>query len=677
MALKIRNRNLVVVDTFDGVYETLDVINFEVEDYAALVLDITKVIYWLNIESVWGQLGFTWTIYNDYGTFNARTFNFNIIPTVPDGYRLQRWTSLLDNFNQKELTLMESDWSNIYDLSNMLSNCSITNLTIELGNIFENLNKRPILNNAFTPSTDINVYFKGSIYHESLDIGGTYYFQNNMRNVFNKHCIIVIDNDNKNTINFPNGINSGHMRINYIGDSPFELTDIFNTTHSDCNYSYTNPDMEYNLFLIGKRYQYIDYNDSDLHDDPLGKGAKIIKVNLDCSTNDTIYYPLCYETWHYFQSRRACLLDIDYYNVENLVEARTVGDAYVLYTNEDGVSNLKNYPQHLLDIMAETSITEGAFFMPDAVIYDNTKLDYIINLLPENINNGTLHILFTVNFVITKQPEFIYNPTTDMYILRPVYDLLPTFNINRYSRLEIFNRMETTRLFTTDLMDQISYVKLKQNIIADTFNIRNFRTYLEPNTTIDIYRAFNIAGLAVSDISTPSINFHIIGEFTDYNFNINNIITYGEKFGGEVNFINVIYDDISVLNGNTQIINTYNQADDIIYHQLEYYSYYKKIIHPIILIRTNRSIVWECTNWLFIQNANVSFPGTYFGHTENPDTLSTFEQLHIDDFLNALRPVTTDNTYNLSFQSTKFYQYLTDEHKQNMLDKGYTIVEQV
>ena len=66
----IDTRNLVVCDTFDEFAEKVGQCDQNVEDIVAYVTSVSRIFYWLNVESVWGVLGFTWDVLDAECTFD-------------------------------------------------------------------------------------------------------------------------------------------------------------------------------------------------------------------------------------------------------------------------------------------------------------------------------------------------------------------------------------------------------------------------------------------------------------------------------------------------------------------------------------------------------------------------------------------------------------------------------
>lgn len=53
-------RNLTISKTFDDFALDTTRIDFDIEDLVSYCEAVTNVLYWINIESVWGPIGFEW-----------------------------------------------------------------------------------------------------------------------------------------------------------------------------------------------------------------------------------------------------------------------------------------------------------------------------------------------------------------------------------------------------------------------------------------------------------------------------------------------------------------------------------------------------------------------------------------------------------------------------------------
>ena len=236
MADKIRHikgRNLVVCETFDDFAAAVNKTDFTVEDVVGYVTSLTNVYYWLNIESVWGAIGFTWTpssltpltdeealqypnplyrleqvtaegenipmdqqwlidhkLSKGTGVFNRTTIPFSHIPKVPDGHRVTAITgTTLASINPdiKTLYIDKSNWVNLTNISNIcnraitlyvdLDGAPITTITpLITGNVTNKLYLKADLSNAINGSTlfnssagNLNSYLVANDYYKDLN----------------------------------------------------------------------------------------------------------------------------------------------------------------------------------------------------------------------------------------------------------------------------------------------------------------------------------------------------------------------------------------------------------------------------------------------------------------------------------------------------------------------------
>ena len=115
----IKNRNLIVTETFDEFSLATEDMDFSVEDLVAYVNSVTNVFYWLNVESVWGRLGFVWDKYDSstrqgYGHFVHTTIPFSVIPSLPDGERIVEMNgNMISTLNTSDIILLRSNWENL------------------------------------------------------------------------------------------------------------------------------------------------------------------------------------------------------------------------------------------------------------------------------------------------------------------------------------------------------------------------------------------------------------------------------------------------------------------------------------------------------------------------------------------------------------------------------------
>lgn len=132
-------RNLYLCSEFDEFALKTEDIDFSLEDLVSQVVQQSDVFYWLNVESVWGRMGFVWDdIQNGEGHFSTKTVPYSVIPKLPDGDRIHTFHRLFDYNTYDELTFLSSDWSNVgihqntYDFMWTTNANRITNLIFSL-----------------------------------------------------------------------------------------------------------------------------------------------------------------------------------------------------------------------------------------------------------------------------------------------------------------------------------------------------------------------------------------------------------------------------------------------------------------------------------------------------------------------------------------------------------------
>lgn len=117
---EIKPKNLVLGTTIDDFSIATSNVDYSIEDLCSYIINNVECYYWLNIESIWGPLGFTWNVINDYGYFKSNNLNFNIIPSVPDGDRIKRFYNTFRYIN-KSIYVLKSNWQNITEIRDTFS----------------------------------------------------------------------------------------------------------------------------------------------------------------------------------------------------------------------------------------------------------------------------------------------------------------------------------------------------------------------------------------------------------------------------------------------------------------------------------------------------------------------------------------------------------------------------
>lgn len=111
-ASDIKTKCLPVVENLNEFATKLEDIDQNTEDYCAYITSLADIFYWLNIESVWGKMGFQWDVIDEKGHFTNTVLTYNIIPRIPDGQRIKDISNLL-RFNNDEIIIQKSNWENV------------------------------------------------------------------------------------------------------------------------------------------------------------------------------------------------------------------------------------------------------------------------------------------------------------------------------------------------------------------------------------------------------------------------------------------------------------------------------------------------------------------------------------------------------------------------------------
>lgn len=232
----INTRNLIVVESADEFARVVEALDFKVEDVVGYITSISRNFYWLNAESVWGVLGFTWDHLEDvndeealihpnplyrltqvdangdniemdeqwlldhrikkgYGHFNATTIPFTVIPTLPDGYRITAFKNTFDQIESDYIEVLKSDWSNLVEINNLIPRGKSIKIDITGASLSSTNNTVIVLNSSvsgYSNSWKDTIYIKGTLQNCTRGI-----FEWNSYNNWTASHTILLDDDNK------------------------------------------------------------------------------------------------------------------------------------------------------------------------------------------------------------------------------------------------------------------------------------------------------------------------------------------------------------------------------------------------------------------------------------------------------------------------------------------------
>lgn len=118
-------RNLTISKTIDDFAMDTAKLDFDVEDLVSYCEDITNILYWINIESVWGPLGFEWDQYDNYGHFHTNPVKFSILPRIPDPHRIKSFKGIFREI-PKDYIIQENDFVNVDTICNWFDETFVT-----------------------------------------------------------------------------------------------------------------------------------------------------------------------------------------------------------------------------------------------------------------------------------------------------------------------------------------------------------------------------------------------------------------------------------------------------------------------------------------------------------------------------------------------------------------------
>lgn len=256
----MRTKNLIVEENLDEFYRWLENNDFEVEDIVAYITSITNNYYWINVESTWGPIGFTWDwdteldpeqypnrwkqiahvlstgldidnparepegpnkgqegyehserneedialeirntpIKGGYGHFNPTTLQHTIIPKLPDGFRILQLKNTFTTAKSNYIEVQRSDWCNLTEINNLVRNGQSIKIDLVGANLSSN--SKNIISNA--KNTGTTGTLAGAYVHIKGDLsnctaGWLEGHRDDSIGSWTSHHTIILDDDNK------------------------------------------------------------------------------------------------------------------------------------------------------------------------------------------------------------------------------------------------------------------------------------------------------------------------------------------------------------------------------------------------------------------------------------------------------------------------------------------------
>lgn len=463
----IDTRNLIVCETFDDFSEKVRHLDENVEDVVGYVTSISRVLYWNNLESVWGVLGFSWdtqepmldmpfqeerlehveasgaiidydnkpadwklahAVTKGYGHFNLTTVPFTIIPKLPDGYRITEFNNTFQNIASDEIELQNSDWSKLNKLTNLVPlnkdlNLDLTGADIRLveGTLFDgntsNMTSKLYIKCDFSKVDSIKLRYGWSLYPYK-----------------NEKPQLIVDDNNK-YINLPiiyNNINSA-ITLYWKGEGPFDLRyffkEIYNhpTTVDGAPLLYSE-NGRYNITVsTDNTYMYIAARDREINTQPASE-EEAIDVTIDTSLNTNIllsrYFSFVRDSDKYLYKAlpikyKGSISSIDWYNPCMYIDEYPTYNSDIvskILDNEDG--KIMPYPffyslipcPYTIDASTKKYLNIFEGLRPaNSFDVETVDYDYLIDLTPSQSSNK--------KYAFDILPDLITNDEYDKVVL--------------------------------------------------------------------------------------------------------------------------------------------------------------------------------------------------------------------------------------------------------------------
>ena len=638
----IKPKCLVLGEVWDDFAKATDNVDFSQEDLACQVVSVVNVFYWLNTESVWGPMGFTWTKYNSTtkkgnGRFNKSNFTFNIIPRVPDSERHTSLNSIFYKIN-KSITFLDSGWSHITEVINLYNKT-----------------------NNFTIIWHIN-----SLNQEDTHIKSTYYEHYYFKGCLNKARVnvnnidIYLEHKNKLLANITNRENNTNLYFK--NDIDKDTSDLFDPLdYIICDYTntyhYDSPDVvllyfskKYNfkkyknyIICIGSRNYYnqsFNYQISSLYgttniidEQILDLRSDIIDKKYGCGINIPIY------------SKK-----ITYIGLNNTITMQSIYS----YGYFEEIPRIYYWYYDIIKYKAIDGIHQGCIF---SNCYFIGKYNYGKIKLNRNVFNNCYY-----RGEINKLP---------CYNLNSIYEVA----INNYAYIaDISNYMD----FDIEILDE-------ENAIYDL----NIPYIIDNNAQLFILYK-NIPNITIKNISSGyyfSYNTNTITYDCDVNVNYFKMLPQHEHSVILNKNYNIIIPNFNfnsiILKANSIIldVNKNNIIENKKYiDTTQLYFAYKNIDNNINLIYRSLSIN---LNISYFNTQNIDFDNHFFAYNVNVDasnpSISDNKVIKILNNIVTVGDIENSKTCTITLKSSIYNLLNTDysETKNRLLGDGYTIIEQI
>lgn len=539
MAKKVDNRNLVVVDTFDRFADKVGKLDFEVEDLVALVTSLANTFYWLNVESVWGPIGFTWSKVDNYGVFNKTTVPFTIIPKLPDGHRIKQFDNTFNNISSNYIEVQKSDWSNFTTIGDLCPDGKEMKIDLSEANITTGIkDKYMVRGNG-------KLYIKADLSHINENTSILYNIMNNFgESPYGGTNSLLIMDDNNKYLNIPinHGVGKCSGLVHWKGTGPYKTEYLFSGINArpaitSNNVVIRSDSLEYelvNMNSLGHKSEAIYksvWDGWETNSFPPIDNIPISTVIIDTSVDKTIcmLHMMDISDRNWFERRPKYLLNPIQFKGE--VDAVDWVNPYCVINGE-----WPQYPKELVEQkMRDLYDTNGNLvsdtkFMYSPTIVNGSTCPYTIDCT--NIENlSVFENAIFYNEQIPSNEEILEKYNGYMIGNIAVAKVLPTFtNLHPFRRFTVFGRNQSPHILC----------ELSQSIDCDSCYYQGIYIPEGVTLTTGSTPGWNSHPSGISDYETVhiilrpdpannSITTSTFGFFSNYNMHIgreSDIINY-------------------------------------------------------------------------------------------------------------------------------------------------------
>lgn len=673
-------RNLIVNTNYDDFAKHTEIVDFDIEDLVDYVENNVDVYYWINLESVWGKIGFVWDEYNVRGHFQSSKIPFTYIPVIPDGQRLKDLKGLLQVFTSGEIHLLKSDWSNVTNANEIIN--SSKNIKWELN--LEGINLTNKVLKLFTyqypnngNSTNIKIIGDLSDIYIYIESSGTQFIDLRNAGKFNLIGCFITDYDKREADSkykkYIVGVNSfvfivdKNDDLNYsIVDNVLSISSYNAFPNKDINsLNYTNIKYTSTINMVyqdGDNYRYI--NDDSIYS------------NVNAYNNNKIFNTLKFtgisipnDILNVITSKYKNIRVGIYNNVCNAKDIYYLGKGFIFEGNNYSKCPITNY--HCDKDIIKLSDSLGRTFKSNTESWIKNKNNfkcsnkYILcvwgsnnmNVYDENLEYNRVYIMPTSNFDCSEIKNLkLYHLFSSFN-----YDNLKTLTVGNYIfYIPTPNFINGENIYNLTFYDAPNTFPIKDNynIFADYIdmnifpNIKVFKynsSYYTQRLVLTATKIINVYDIILNNFFYED-SVYIYNLYNDYIFNV---------IPDENNYFRVEYKHSSTdYNADVVKLDITNIADEIL--QANYIIYRprngKYVFCNINISKSNVKRV-----------GNISLSNDYYIYNTN----TYLSYVNEDNKNNALNFYKGANNFNIIYISNDNYNILGEDIVNELLNRGF------